>query len=562
MKTIRSMLLVSDDEESNRLGGREVFKGLQNALHEFGLEDEVAVATITNLGLPESLPLVMVYPDAVIYGPVRPADTHFLIEEHLYKGRVVERLLVPAVKLNEETAWLSARKGALPVEQRVVLQRAGRIDPESIDEYIVNDGYTALGQALTEMSPAEVIAEIEKSGLQGRGGAGFPVGRKWSFVAGAKGSPKYVVCNADESEPGTFKDRLIMEGDPFALVEAMTLAGYAIGAQAGYIYIRGEYGLAYQRLEHAIQQARALGLLGENIFNSGYSFDLHIHAGAGAYICGEETALLESLEGRRGEPRLRPPYPTTYGLWGKPTLVNNVESLANVPPIIRNGAQWYRTLGTPSSPGTKVYTMLGQINTPGVIEVPMGITLREVISIYGHGMKTGSTLKLAQTGGSSGSIIPASLQDIPMDFEGFRKAGVSLGSGALLICDQNTCIVDLAKVLLRFFRFESCGKCTPCWVGTQWAYVILDRITRGQAKLSDLDLVANLARQMELIAHCGLGQTAGVPLRDMIKNFRAEVETHIVEGTCPAGVCPMKPKGGDRKPQKPGALNKVTRKAN
>jgi NADP-reducing hydrogenase subunit HndC len=331
-----------------------------------------------------------------------------------------------------------------------------------------------------------------------------------------------------------------MEGDPFALIEAISLAGYAIGAKEGYIYIRGEYGLAYQRLEHAIEQAHAYGMLGENIFGTEFSFDVHIHAGAGAYICGEETALLESLEGRRGEPRLRPPYPTTNGLYGKPTLVNNVESLANVPAIIRNGPEWYRNLGTPSSPGTKVYTIMGQINTPGVIEVPMGITLREVISIYGHGMKPGSTFKLAQTGGSSGSIIPAELQDTPMDFEGFRKAGVSLGSGALLICDQNTCIVDLAKVLIGFFRFESCGKCTPCRIGNQAAYEILERITHGKGKLEDLDFLSHLAKQLEIAAYCGLGQTAGVPLRDMIKNFRAEVEAHIVEGKCPAGVCPMK----------------------
>ncbi len=539
MKTIRAMILVSEDEESNRLGGKEVFQNLQSAIQEFGLQDEVAIATITDLGRHDVLPLVMVYPEAVIYGPVKPQDARFLVEEHLYKGRIAERMLAPARELTGRIAWLRARKGSLPAEHRVVLQRAGRIDPESIDDYIVNEGYTALGKALTQMTPAEVIAELEKSGLQGRGGAGFPVGRKWGFVAGAPGSPKYVVCNADESEPGTFKDRLIMEGDPFALVEAMTLAGYGIGAKAGYIYIRGEYALAYQRLEHAIKQAHAYGMLGENIFNSGFSFELHVHAGAGAYVCGEETALLESLEGKRGEPRSRPPYPTTHGLWGKPTLVNNVESLANVPPILRNGAQWYRTLGTPSSPGTKVYTIMGQVNTPGVIEVPMGITLREVISIYGHGMKPGSTFKLAQTGGSSGSIIPATLQDTPMDFESFRKAGVSLGSGALLICDESTCIVDLAKVLLQFFRFESCGKCTPCRVGTQRAYEILVRITQGQAQLSDLDIFPRLTEQMELTSNCGLGQTAGVPLRDMLKHFRAEVEAHIRLGVCPAGVCPM-----------------------
>ncbi len=539
MKTVRSLILVSEDEASNRLGARTLFQNLQDALQEFDLQEEVMLSTITDIGRSDALPLVIVYPEAVVYGPVRPEDAHYLIEEHLYKGRVAEDLLAPIRQLSGRIAWLRARKGTLPAEKRVVLRRAGRIDPESIDDYIINDGYLALGKALTKMTPAEVIAEIDKSGLQGRGGAGFPVGRKWSFVAGASGSPKYVVCNADESEPGTFKDRLIMEGDPFALVEAITLAGYAVGANTGYIYIRGEYALAYQRLENAIEQATAYGMLGENIFDSGFSFHIHMHAGAGAYVCGEETALLESLEGKRGEPRSRPPYPVTHGLWGKPTLVNNVETLANTLAIICNGAQWYRSLGTLSSPGTKVYTIMGQVNAPGVIEVPMGITLREVISIYARGMKPGSTFKLAQTGGSSGSIIPASLQDTPMDFESFRKAGVSLGSGALLICDETTCIVDLAKVLLQFFRFESCGKCTPCRVGTQRAYEILKRITEGQATLDDLDEFPRLAGQMEQTSNCGLGQSAAVPLRDILKYFRAEVEAHIRLGVCPAGVCPM-----------------------
>ena len=519
MKTVRSLILVSEDEASTRLGAQTLFENLQEALQEFDLQEEVMLSTITDIGRSDALPLVIVYPEAVVYGPVRPEDARYLIEEHLYKGRIAEDLLAPTRQLSGRIAWLRARKGTLPAEKRVVLQRAGRIDPESIDDYIINDGYLALGKALTQMTPAEVIAEIDKSGLQGRGGAGFPVGRKWSFVSGASGSPKYVVCNADESEPGTFKDRLIMEGDPFALVEAITLAGYAVGANTGYIYIRGEYALAYQRLENAIEQAAAAGMIGENIFDSGFSFHLHMHAGAGAYVCGEETALLESLEGKRGEPRSRPPYPVTHGLWGKPTLVNNVETLANTLAIIRNGAQWYRSLGTLNSPGTKVYTIMGQVNAPGVIEVPMGITLREVISIYARGMKPGSSFKLAQTGGSSGSIVPASLQDTPMDFESFRKAGVSLGSGALLICDETTCIVDLAKVLLQFFRFESCGKCTPCRVGTQRAYEMLKRITEGQAELADLDEFPRLAEQMELTSNCGLGQSAAVPLRDMLKYF-------------------------------------------
>ncbi len=395
---------------------------------------------------------MIVYPEAVTYGPVKTGDVHTIVEEHLYKGRVVETLQTSLRELSGRIAWVGARKGTLPAEQRIVLERAGLIDPTSLEDYILHDGYSALGKVLTELQPQDVIAELQKSGLKGRGGAGFPTGLKWSFVAKVAGKKKYVVCNADESEPGTFKDRVILEGDPFSILEAMTIAGYAVGADEGYIYVRGEYGLAQERIENAILQARQLGFLGENLFGSSFNFDIHIHSGAGAYICGEETALLESIEGRRGEPRIRPPYPTTNGLWGKPTLVNNVETLANVPPILSRGAAWYKKFGNPSSPGTKVYTILGNVNVTGLIEVPMGITLREVISIYGRGMKNGSTFKLAQTGGSSGSVIPASLQDTPMDFDSYNRAGVSLGSGALLICDEDTCVVDLAIVLLEFLQ--------------------------------------------------------------------------------------------------------------
>jgi len=393
------------------------------------------------------------------------------------------------------------------------------------------------------MTPQQVTEELDKSGLQGRGGAGFPTGRKWSFVAGAAGQPRYVICNADESEPGTFKDRLVLEGDPFSIIEAMTIAAYAVGASQGYIYIRGEYHLGYQRLENAIHQAEARGLLGEHILGKDFSFHIHLHAGAGAYICGEETALIESIEGKRGQPRARPPYPPTYGLWGRPTLVNNVETLANVPPIIRNGAEWYHGFGTPRSCGTKVYTIMGNVNFTGVIEVPLGITLREVINIYAQGMKDGSQLKLVQTGGSSGSIVPASLQDTPLDFESFRSTGVSLGSGALLICDQHTCVVDLAQVLLQFFRFECCGKCTPCRVGTQRLYEIITRITQGNGRPEDLDELQSFGGYMEMISNCGLGQTASTAVRDILKHFRAEVEAHIYERVCPAGVCRIHPSG-------------------
>lgn len=539
MNIIRSMVLVSFDPDSLLHGAEEILSAILQEVEAFGLKDEVSVTSVSDIGRHDAIPMVIIYPEAVVYGPVAPGDVHRLVEEHLYKGRIVEDLLAPTRELSGQIAWLRYRKGALPAENRIVLQRAGLIDPESIDDYIVNDGYQALTKAVTEMTPKEVTSLIEQAGLQGRGGAGFSVGRKWGFVASANGEPKYVICNADESEPGTFKDRVILEGDPHSIVEAMTIAGYAVGASEGFIYIRGEYKLAFQRLQKAIQQAGQYGLLGDNLFGTGFSFKIHLHAGAGAYICGEETALIESIEGKRGEPRSRPPYPPTNGLWGKPTLVNNVETLANVPPIMRNGAAWFRKIGTPKSTGTKVYTILGNVNQTGVIEVPMGITLREVITIYAKGMKDNAQFKLAQTGGSSGSIIPASLQDTPMDFESYRKAGVSLGSGALLICDENTCVVDLAKVLMQFFRFESCGKCTPCRVGTQRSWEIITRITQGAGKLPDLDELTYLGENMEAISNCGLGQTASGPVRDILRHFRAEIEAHIRLGVCPAGVCQM-----------------------
>jgi len=541
MQTKRAMILVSTDPESIRLGANELIQHLNEALVAYDLQDEVEIATLDNIAASNVLPLVVVYPEATVYGPVKVEDARFLVEEHLYKGRVATDLVAPPKQLSGNIGWLRAHKGYNPAEQRIVLERAGRIDPENIEEFIVENGYQALGKALSEMTPDQVIETIEKSGLQGRGGAGFPTGRKWKFVRMAKGDKKYIVCNADESEPGTFKDRIVLEGDPHTILEAMIIAGYALGADEGYVYIRGEYGLAYRRLQHAIEQAEEYGFLGNNIFETGFNFHIHLHTGAGAYVCGEETALIESIEGKRGEPRARPPYPVTHGIWNKPTLVNNVETLANIPAIIRNGAEWYRSFGTPSSPGTKVYTIMGNVNFSGVIEVPMGITLREVINIYGKGMKPGSILRMAQTGGSSGSIIPSSLQDTPMDFESFRKAGVSLGSGALLICDQNTCIVDLVKVLLEFFRFESCGKCTPCRVGTSRAYEIVERISQGKGKLEDLDVLIGLAQEMERASNCGLGQTAGVPIRDMLKHFRTEVEAHIRLGSCPAGICEMAP---------------------
>lgn len=537
MQAVRALVLVSSDPLSMERGAQEVYDQLQAEIKNFGLEEEVSLKMVGDIGRHDAVPMVIVYPEAVIYGPITPASVHTLVEEHLYKGRVAADLQAPVRELSGRIAWLSARKGTLPAEKRVVLRRAGIIDPNNIEEYIIHDGYAALGQVLSELQPAQLIDLVKKSGLRGRGGAGFPTGTKWGFVAGTPGAKKYVVCNADESEPGTFKDRLILEGDPHSILEAMAIAGYAVGADEGYIYVRGEYTLAQERLHRAILQAEEMGFLGQNIFGTAFNFKIHIHSGAGAYICGEETALIESIEGKAGMPRSRPPFPTTHGLWGKPTLVNNVETLANVPPIVLNGAEWYRSLGTPSSPGTKVYTIMGHVNKTGVIEVPMGITLREVIAIYAGGMLPGRSFKMAQTGGSSGSVIPASLQDTPMDFDAFSKAGVSLGSGALLICDEDVCVVDLAKVLLNFFRRESCGKCSPCRIGTQRSYEILDRISTGQGRLEDLKALIDLADSMYEISNCGLGQTAGTPVRDILKYFRAEVEAHFRLGVCPSGVC-------------------------
>ncbi len=539
MSRIRSLVLISSDPMSINRGAVEVYDRMKAEIQRLGLAEEVEISMIKDTGRHDIAPLVIVYPEAVVYGPVTPNDVPLLVEEHLLKGRIAMGLQAPQRELSGRIAWISARKGTLPAEQRIVLKNVGLIDPYNIEDYILNDGYQALATVLTEKTPQEVIDIIKKSGLQGRGGAGFPTGMKWEFVSKTTGKPKYVVCNADESEPGTFKDRVILEGDPHSIIEAMIIAAYAVGASVGYIYIRGEYKLAQERVGIAIQQAKEYGFLGENIFGKDFNFEIHVHSGAGAYICGEETALIESIEGKRGEPRSRPPYPTTHGLWGKPTLVNNVETLANVPPILRNGADWYRKFGTPSSPGTKVYTILGNVNVTGMIEVPMGITLREVISIFAGGMREGSTLKLAQTGGSSGSIIPASLQDTPMDFESYRRAGVSLGSGALLICDENTCVVDLARVLLNFFRRESCGKCTPCRVGTIRALEILNKIADGTATMKDIDDLEDITPKMVQLSNCGLGTTAGVPIEGMLKHFRAEVEAHIKLKVCPTGVCPM-----------------------
>jgi NADP-reducing hydrogenase subunit HndC len=533
------MVLVSGDPRSIAYGAEEVYQSLEVQIKRHNLQNEVALSMIEDVGRNDAAPIVIVYPEAIIYGPVRSEDVPLLVEEHLVNGNIAPGLQAPARALSGRVAWISTRRGSMPAEYRIVLERVGVVDPERIEDYILHGGFEALGKVLTEYKPQDVIRIIQDSGLRGRGGAGFPTGLKWNFVARALGQPKYVICNADESEPGTFKDRVILEGDPFNILEALAISGYAVGASDCYIYVRGEYRLVQERLKIAIAQAEERGLLGERIFGTDFNFHIHIHSGAGAYVCGEETALIESIEGKRGEPRARPPYPVTRGLWGKPTLVNNVETLANVPAIIRNGPAWYRHFGTMNSAGTKVYTILGNVNHTGLIEVPMGITLREVIGIYAKGMKNDARFKMAQTGGSSGSIIPASLQDTPMDFDSYRNAGVSLGSGALLICDENNCVVDLAKVLINFFRTESCGKCNPCRIGNQKAYQILGRISEGIGTMKDLDDLAMISDNMSILSNCGLGQTAGTPIRDIFTHFRAEVEAHIRLQVCPSGVCPM-----------------------
>lgn len=551
MTAIRSMVLVSNDPLSLERGAGEVYQALLMEVRRLGLAEEIKVGLIAERAEGVEVPMVIIYPETVVYAPVTADDVPLLVQEHLLQGRIVGDLLSKMRLPVGEISWLRTRMGTLPAQQRIVLSRVGRIDPSSLEDYLLDDGYRALAKALYEMTPEEVIAEVEKSGLQGRGGAGFPTGRKWAFVRGAAGRPKYVICNADESEPGTFKDRLIIEGDPFRIIEAMTIAAYAVGASEGYIYIRGEYRRPYELLVNAIQQATDRGLLGESILGKDFHFHIHVHRGAGAYICGEETALIESLEGKRGQPRARPPYPPTYGLWGKPTLVNNVETLANIPPIVLNGGTWYHQFGSERSRGTKVYTILGNVNFTGAIEVPLGITLREVIEIYGGGMKGNARLKLVQTGGSSGSIVPASLQDTPMDFESWRKAGVSLGSGALLICDEHTCVVDLAKVLLQFFRFESCAKCSPCRVGTQRLYEMMDAISKGEGQLEYLEEMRTLGQDMELLSNCGLGQTASVAVRDILRFFEDEVREHIEDGHCRARVCKIakRPVSQENQPQ-------------
>lgn len=531
----RAHIIIAMDSHTIAQGARSVKDALIRELALAGLSSEVKVVESGSLGIYNKGVVLVLFPDGVYYAGVKIEDVSEIISEHLLKGRIVERLQyldVPA----EETQ-VDEKAPRIGKQVRVVLKNAGSIDPESIEEYISQNGYEALGRAVTTMTPAQVLDEVKASNIQGRGGAFFPTGLKWGFAAKEKSEVKYIICNADEGEPGTFKDRLILEGDPHAVIEGMALAGYAVGACQGYVYIRGEYHMSIARMQRAIEQARSNGLLGKSIFGSKFNFDLEIREGAGAYICGEETALIESIEGKRGEPRNKPPFPPSVGLWGKPTIVNNVETLANIPQIILNGSSWYKSLGTAASPGTKVFTMVGNINNPGLIEVPMGITLREIIYDIGHGIPQGKGFLFAQLGGTTGGILTSEHLDLPLATDTLRSIGSGLGSGALLVVDDSQCVVDLVKSFVEFFNHESCGICTMCREGNGRLLELLERISNGKGRLKDIELMESLANTMMRGAFCGLGQAAPVPILGCLKYFRSEFHQHVNEKFCRAGKC-------------------------
>jgi NADH:ubiquinone oxidoreductase subunit F (NADH-binding)/(2Fe-2S) ferredoxin/Pyruvate/2-oxoacid:ferredoxin oxidoreductase delta subunit len=532
----RSHVLVCAGTGCTSSNSLEVREGLRNELTRLNLNKEVKVVETGCFGFCNLGPIVVVYPEGTFYCQVKPEDVKEIAEEHLLKGRIVSRLLYSEpdseIKVSdfEKIEFFKHQK-------RIALRNCGAINPEKIEEYIAHDGYFALGKVLKEMTKEQVIEEIKKSGLRGRGGGGFPTGLKWEFAYKTPGNIKYVVCNADEGDPGAFMDRSILEGDPHSLIEAMTIAGYAIGAEQGYVYVRAEYPIAVERLQIAINQAKEYGLLGKNIFGTGFNFDLDIRLGAGAFVCGEETALLTSIEGHRGEPRPRPPFPAVEGLWQKPTLLNNVETYANIPMIILKGADWFREIGTEKSKGTKVFALAGKINNTGLIEVPMGTTLRTIIYDIGGGIPNGKKFKGAQTGGPSGGCIPASLIDTEIDYDNLIALGSMMGSGGLIVMDETDCMVDIAKFFLEFTQEESCGKCPPCRIGTKRMLEILDKITQGKGEPKDLENLETLARTIKNASLCGLGQTAPNPVLNTLKYFREEYEAHIYDKKCPAGVC-------------------------
>ena len=534
---VRAHVLICGGTGCTSSGSNKIIDAFNENIKANGLEEEIKVVQTGCFGLCALGPVVIVHPDGTFYSRVEADDVAEIVTEHLLKGRVVERLVYKdgAEEVHGNVALSDT--AFYKTQNRVVLRNCGVINPESIDEYIAMDGYAALGKVLTEMKPEDVIQTILDSGLRGRGGGGFPTGRKWALTAPNKAPQKYVVCNADEGDPGAFMDRSVLEGDPHCLVEAMTIAGYAIGATQGYVYVRAEYPIAVARLQIAIDQAREYGLLGKNIFGSGFDFDLHIRLGAGAFVCGEETALMTSIEGNRGEPRPRPPYPAVKGLFGMPTVENNVETFANVPQIILRGAEWFASMGTERSKGTKVFALGGKIKNTGLVEIPMGTTLREIIHEIGGGIPNGKQFKAAQTGGPSGGCIPASLIDTEVDYDNLTAIGCMMGSGGLIVMDEDTCMVDMAKFFLEFTVDESCGKCTPCRVGTQRLLEMLNKITSGKGTLEDIDELEALCYYIKENSLCGLGQTAPNPVLSTLKFFRDEYVAHVVDKKCPAGVC-------------------------
>ena len=533
----RSNVLVCGGTGCTSSNSEQIIEKLQEEIKAQGLEKEVNVIRTGCFGLCALGPSMVVYPEGAFYSRVTVEDVPEIVSEHLLKGRIVKRLLYQETVVDDNTTKSLNETTFYAKQMRIALRNCGVINPENIDEYIAQDGYAALGKVLTEMTPQEVIDLVLASGLRGRGGAGFPTGRKWQFAANSKAEQKYACCNADEGDPGAFMDRSVLEGDPHSVLEAMAIAGYAIGANQGYIYIRAEYPIAVKRLQIAIEQAREYGLLGKNIFDSGFDFDIDIRLGAGAFVCGEETALMTSIEGKRGEPRVRPPFPAVKGLFGVPTVLNNVETYANIPQIILKGADWFRSIGTEKSPGTKVFALGGKITNTGLVEVPMGTTLREVVEEIGGGVPGGHTFKAAQTGGPSGGCIPAKLIDTPIDYDNLIAIGSMMGSGGLIVMDETTCMVDIAKFFLEFTVDESCGKCTPCRVGTKRLLEILNKITSGNGTLEDIDKMEELCYYIKENSLCGLGQTAPNPVLSTLKYYRDEYEAHVVEHRCPAGAC-------------------------
>ena len=535
----RSHVLVCGGTGCTSSGSLQIFDLLKEEIAKNGLAEEVSVVQTGCHGLCALGPIVIVYPEATFYSMVKPEYIPEIVSEHLLKGRVVKKYVYEdTVQDNEEALKPLHETDFYKKQHRIALRNCGVINPENIEEYIGTRGYEALGKVLTEMTPDDVIKCILDSGLRGRGGGGFPTGRKWQLAKDlVKGGQKYVACNADEGDPGAFMDRSVLEGDPHALIEAMAIAGYAIGANQGYIYVRAEYPIAVDRLNIAIGQAREYGLLGKDIFGTGFDFDLELRLGAGAFVCGEETALMTSIEGNRGEPKPRPPFPAEKGLFDKPTVLNNVETYANIPQIILNGADWFASMGTEKSKGTKVFALGGKIKNTGLVEIPMGTTLRTVVEDIGGGIPNGKKFKAAQTGGPSGGCIPAEHFDVPIDYDNLIALGSMMGSGGLIVMDEDNCMVDIAKFFLEFTVDESCGKCTPCRIGTKRLYEMLDKITKGQATLEDLDKLEELCYYIKDNSLCGLGQTAPNPVLSTLRYFKDEYIAHVVEKRCPAGVC-------------------------